>query len=487
MREIDSAQHMTGLSINDVKLADLKYTTKGLLERIDFKNNVASIEKQYENETRLQDEVVTTKDSQETFTYSYDENHNITSIVRNEDNVTYVYDALNQLEAEIYSNGTTIHYTYDAAGNRTSKTTTKNGSTTTVDYVYNDANQLKKVNEQAYEVDANGNLVNDGKFRYDWNAFDQLIKVTTIEGETVAEYRYDDQGRRVYSKVHFKDYNEETNYRYRGTSNQVLFEEDANGSMTKAYTYDDNGYPLTMTYEGKIYYYLTNYRGDVLALVNELGEEVATYTYDAWGNILSESGSMATINPYRYAGYRYDEETNLYYLMARYYNPDTGGFLSLDPVRGDTMNPISMNGYNYANNNPVMNVDPDGEHPILVVIWSVISPILVWFAKKYGHKILSKAVKPLLKKRIQPLINKHLKNYEVKFFEGEVIFKIIKKGKGRLYSFDYGPINYKKVGNVNSFHYHINYSKMHYVYRWNSTHYKGYKFKSESNYKWVWF
>ena len=51
--------------------------------------------------------------------------------------------------------------------------------------------------------------------------------------------------------------------------------------MTKAYTYDDNGYPLTMTYEGKIYYYLTNYRGDVLALVNELGEEVASYTYDA--------------------------------------------------------------------------------------------------------------------------------------------------------------------------------------------------------------
>ncbi|MFJ7980071.1 RHS repeat-associated core domain-containing protein [Lysinibacillus xylanilyticus] len=69
---------------------------------------------------------------------------------------------------------------------------------------------------------------------------------------------------------------------------------------------------------------------------------------------------MATINPHRYAGYRYDEDSKLYYLMARYYNPDTGVFLSLDPVRGDTMNPLSLNGYNYANNNPVMNVDPDG-------------------------------------------------------------------------------------------------------------------------------
>ncbi|WP_243432648.1 RHS repeat-associated core domain-containing protein [Lysinibacillus sphaericus] len=75
---------------------------------------------------------------------------------------------------------------------------------------------------------------------------------------------------------------------------------------------------------------------------------------------MNQSGTMATINPYRYAGYRYDEDSKLYYLMARYYNPDRGVFLSLDPVRGDTMNPLSLNGYNYANNNPVMNVDPDG-------------------------------------------------------------------------------------------------------------------------------
>ncbi|PIC83049.1 hypothetical protein CSV73_09550 [Sporosarcina sp. P1] len=118
-----------------------------------------------------------------------------------------------------------------------------------------------------------------------------------------------------------------------------------------------------MTYQGATYYYLTNYRGDVLALVNESGDRVATYTYDAWGNILTQSGSeIATINPYRYAGYRYDEDTKLYYLMARYYNPDTGVFLSLDPIRGDLTNPTTLNGYNYANNNPVMNVDPDGEY-----------------------------------------------------------------------------------------------------------------------------
>ena len=107
----------------------------------------------------------------------------------------------------------------------------------------------------------------------------------------------------------------------------------------------------------------------MLALTDESGTIVAEYTYDAWGNILKQEDldekakvNLSEENPYRYAGYRYDEETKLYYLMARYYNPDTGVFLSLDPVRGDTMNPITLNGYSYANNNPLMFVDPSGEY-----------------------------------------------------------------------------------------------------------------------------
>ena len=206
-------------------------------------------------------------------------------------------------------------------------------------------------------------MTNDGRYKYEWNAFYQLTEVKTMAGATVATYKYDKNGRRIYSNV---DSNE-TYYRYDETSNHILFEENASGEITKSYTYDDNGYPLTMTYGGATYYYLTNYRGDVLALTDKSGEVVAEYTYDEWGNILSQKDlnqnnkvNLSEVNPYRYAGYRYDEETKLYYLMARYYNPETGVFLSLDPVRGDTMNPITMNGYNYANNNPVMNVDPDG-------------------------------------------------------------------------------------------------------------------------------
>ncbi|MBP0727352.1 RHS repeat-associated core domain-containing protein [Bacillus sp. RG28] len=84
-------------------------------------------------------------------------------------------------------------------------------------------------------------------------------------------------------------------------------------------------------------------------------------SYDAWGNVIkSGAQGAAAENPFLYAGYMYDKEINMYYLMARYYQPEQGVFLSLDPQPGNSDDSITQNGYSYANNNPVMNVDPDG-------------------------------------------------------------------------------------------------------------------------------
>ena len=88
------------------------------------------------------------------------------------------------------------------------------------------------------------------------------------------------------------------------------------------------------------------------------------YKYDAWGNILSQGGSeLLTINPFRYRGYYYDTETGLYYLNSRYYDPETGRFISPDDVDvlSDTLTqPNGLNLYAYCYNNPVMMTDPDG-------------------------------------------------------------------------------------------------------------------------------
>ncbi|MGE7840375.1 RHS repeat-associated core domain-containing protein [Lysinibacillus sp. NPDC093712] len=136
------------------------------------------------------------------------------------------------------------------------------------------------------------------------------------------------------------------------------------------------------------------------------GKLVASYTYDAWGNILTQSGidHMDSINPYRYAGYRYDEDTKLYYLMARYYNPDTGVFLSLDPVRGDTMNPLTLNGYSYANNNPVINVDPNGESAFTVIFNRLKSALLYGIGKWLSFYIPGSLFKALQNGSIAPYI-----------------------------------------------------------------------------------
>ena len=77
-----------------------------------------------------------------------------------------------------------------------------------------------------------------------------------------------------------------------------------------------------MIYDRRYYYYDKNVLGDVMAIRDDNGNVVATYKYDAWGNITEQSGSMANVNPFRYRGYYYDVETGFYYLQTRYYDPE---------------------------------------------------------------------------------------------------------------------------------------------------------------------
>lgn len=144
------------------------------------------------------------------------------------------------------------------------------------------------------------------------------------------------------------------------------------------FIYDESGRPFALNYSTNgssftTYYYILNLQGDVVKLVTSSGSAVATYEYDAWGNILSKSGTMADKNPLLYRGYYYDAETGFYYLQSRYYDPANRRFINADSYASTGQGFIGTNMFAYCNNNPVMYADDDGSAPWwLLPFWGYI-------------------------------------------------------------------------------------------------------------------
>ena len=132
------------------------------------------------------------------------------------------------------------------------------------------------------------------------------------------------------------------------------------------YIYDESGRPFALRHSTNgssftTYYYVLNLQGDVVKLVNASGTAYATYTYNAWGEVLTSTGTMASINPLRYRGYYYDTETGFYYLQSRYYDPVTHRFINADSYTStDLDSALASNMFAYCENNPVNNLDPFG-------------------------------------------------------------------------------------------------------------------------------
>ena len=156
-----------------------------------------------------------------------------------------------------------------------------------------------------------------------------------------------------------------------------------NGSVTAAllYSYDADGSLVSVNYNGTEYYYLRNGQNDVVGLVDGSGNTVVEYSYDAWGKLLSTTGSLASTlgvdNPIRYRGYYYDTETGLYYLQSRYYDPETCRFINADDVAflGATGTVLSGNLFAYCENNPVTMIDYDG-HAAANIIGGIIGGVI---------------------------------------------------------------------------------------------------------------
>jgi len=341
----------------------------------------------YDDRGLVQQLVVGKKDGTDLLdeSYSYDANGNRTQIKYPDGKtISYEYEQLDQLAKETLKDGTVLEYTYDGFGNRTLVKKIQNGQTTSTVSEYNIANQLTKFGTEIIKYDLNGNRTEDGKLIYKWNAQDQLESITK-KGETspFVTYKYDEDGRRIQKSLGTSV----TNYHYDGDSLNVLYETDGQNQVVRSYIYSESGQLLAMKKGTEKYFYHYNAHGDVIALTDKVGNVVATYEYDAWGNVLNaEETAPVKGNPYRYAGYQFDHETGMYYLIARYYQPTHGVFLSLDPDPGDEDDILTQNGYSYANNNPIRFVDPDG-HWVWMAAGALIGGVSSYkAAKKRGLK-----------------------------------------------------------------------------------------------------
>ena len=300
--------------------------------------------------------------------YGYDDNGNIASATLNGKWTGYTYDELGQLiqvndhsDTRSGENGTTWKYTYDLGGNILKKERFAYADTTnsleTVTYEYGDANwrdKLTAVNGSTIRYDAIGNPLNDGTWTYTWQNGRQLQKMQ--KSGVTAEFVYNADGLRVQKMVN----GVATKYTLHGKNIVHM----TSGADELHFFYDAQNRPAVVVYNGVPYAYVKSLQGDVIALLDGTGNVVVSYVYDAWGAPIGKSGSMAetlgTVQQFRYRGYVFDEETGLYYLRSRYYNPGWGRFVNADTRFTEKYCGFGSNLFVYCKNSPVVFYDKNG-------------------------------------------------------------------------------------------------------------------------------
>ena len=315
--------------------------------------------------------------------YAYDALGNITSIKENGVvQVSYEYDAYNQLVKETYAGGDVIGYSYDNGGNLLSKTV--NGVVSN-SYAYGDTewkDLLTGFNGTTITYDEIGNPQNwrDG-MSFTWVNGRQLSALQ--KGDLNVSYSYNSDGLRVSKTVN----GVKTEYVWDGSS--LIGQKTGNNVLVYLYAADGLA---GFQYNGVNYYYLKNGQGDVVAILDASGNIVAKYAYDAWGKLLNvtdatgadksaDSAFIGNINPVRYRSYYYDTETGLYYLQSRYYDPEVGRFINADGILGANGSILAYNLFAYCGNNPIRRSDPNGCFFIADdVLGGIIIAIVVLFA-----------------------------------------------------------------------------------------------------------
>lgn len=320
--------------------SEYQYDRSSLLKETRHPNGSRAVQG-YDSAGRLQhldnlqgSSVVTSYD------YQFDANGNRTRQVEvsggAEETTTYAYDLADRLVEVAYPDQTTT-YTYDAAYNRLTERSVDAGSQLLTDkaYAYDSRNRLIQVTDQkdpaqsvGYTFDANGNQTlktkNGRTTTFVYDTRDKLVSAQE-ESTTLGLFRYDHAGRRIEKDL--GGHLIRTSY----DGDSALIQYDQNGTTLAKYDYGPRQLAsLSHASEGR-QYYLFDGLGSVSALTTAAGTLQVRYQYDAWGNERHTAG--ASFNRFGYTGHEKDTETGLYYFKARFYDPDTGRFLTQDSGR----------------------------------------------------------------------------------------------------------------------------------------------------------
>ena len=267
-----------------------------------------------------------------TITYGYTDNGQLTSVSHTNgafSNESYSYDdngnrpmsGYSTVSGNELSSDGTYNYTYDAAGNMTSKTDIATGVET--DYVWDDRNRL-------VEVDQVVSGVNTVLALYTYDALNNPIKV--VEGGSTRWTAYD--------------------------GNRPVLDFDGSGTLTARYLQGPMVDEVLArdTPSGGVAWYLPDRLGTVRDIIDNSGTVLDHIAYDAYGNILSQSNAGAG-DRFGYAGMQTDATTGLYFDQARWYDPQSERFISVDPKGFEAGDPDL---YRYVNNGPTNAIDPSG-------------------------------------------------------------------------------------------------------------------------------